>query len=59
MWKPNRKEDLDLLTELFEAGTVKLVIDRYYPLHEVSEAFRYLEQGHAQGKLVITVARNN
>ncbi len=55
MWKPNKKEDLVFLKELFEAGKVVPVIDRRYPLSEVAEAFRYLEEGHAQGKVVITV----
>ena len=59
MWKPNKKEDLDLLKELFEAGKVKPVIDKVYHLSEVPEAFRYLEEGHAQGKLVITMEHNN
>ncbi len=58
-WKPNKKEDLNFLKELFEAGKVKPVIDRCYPLSKVAEAFRYLEEGHAQGKLVITVEHNN
>ena len=55
MGKPNKKEDLVSMKELFEAGNVKPVIDRCYPLSKVPEAFRYLEEGHAQGKLVITV----
>jgi NADPH:quinone reductase-like Zn-dependent oxidoreductase len=59
MWKPNREEDLALLKELFESGKVKPVVDRRYPLSEVAEAFRYLEEGHAKGKLVITVEHNN
>ncbi len=54
-WKPNKKEDLDFIKELFEAGKVVPVIDRRYPLSEVPEAFRYLEEGHAQGKVVITM----
>ena len=54
-WKPNKKEDLTLLAELFEAGKVVPVIDRRYPLSEVPEALRYLEEGHALGKIVITV----
>ncbi|MFC1991684.1 NAD(P)-dependent alcohol dehydrogenase [Chloroflexota bacterium] len=57
-WKPNKKEDLDFLEELFKAGKVKPVIDRSYPLSEVPEAFRYLEEGQAQGKVVITVEDN-
>jgi len=59
MWKPNKKEDLVFLKELFEAGKVVPVIDRRYPLSEVPEAFRYLEEGHARGKVVITVGYNN
>jgi len=55
MGKPNKKEDFDFLTELFNAGKVVPVIDRRYPLSEVPEALRYLEEGHAQGKVVITV----
>ena len=54
-WEPNKKEDLDLLTELFEAGKVVPVIDRRYSLSEVPEALRYLEEGHALGKVVITM----
>jgi len=58
-WKPNKKEDLAFLIELLEAGKIAPIIDRRYPLSEVAEALRYLEDGHAQGKLVITVERNN
>ena len=58
-WEPNKKEDLALLTELFEAGKVKPVIDRRYPLREVPEAIRYLEEGHAKGKVVITMECNS
>ena len=52
--KPN-KEDLQFLKQLIEAGTLTPVIDRTYPLSEVPEAIRYLEEGHARGKVVITV----
>ncbi len=49
------KKDLVLLKDLLEAGKVVPVIDRRYPLSDVAEALRYLEEGHAQGKVVITV----
>jgi NADPH:quinone reductase-like Zn-dependent oxidoreductase len=48
-------EDMIVLKELIEAGKVAPVINRTYPLSEVPEAIRYLEEGHAQGKVVITV----
>jgi NADPH:quinone reductase-like Zn-dependent oxidoreductase len=51
---PNH-EDLLVLKELIESGKVTPVIDRTYPLAEVPEAIRYLEEGHARGKVVITV----
>jgi len=51
---PNRK-DLLFIKGLLEAGTVVPVIDRRYPLSEVAEAIRYLEEGHARGKVVIDV----
>jgi NADPH:quinone reductase-like Zn-dependent oxidoreductase len=49
------KEDLVVLQELLEAGTVTPVLDRQYLLSEAPEALRYLGDGHAQGKVVITV----
>jgi NADPH:quinone reductase-like Zn-dependent oxidoreductase len=49
------RADLVALKELIEAGKVTPVIDRSYPLDEVPEAIRYLEEGHARGKIVITV----
>jgi NADPH:quinone reductase-like Zn-dependent oxidoreductase len=51
---PNQ-DDLITLGELVEAGRVTPVIDRTYPLSETAEAFRYLDQGHARGKVVIVV----
>jgi 2-desacetyl-2-hydroxyethyl bacteriochlorophyllide A dehydrogenase len=50
-----RKEDLDALCELLEAGKVKPVVDRTFPLSEVPEAIRYLRERRARGKVVITV----
>jgi NADPH:quinone reductase-like Zn-dependent oxidoreductase len=58
MAKPSQK-DLTFIKELFEAGKLKPVIDRCYPLSKVPEAIRYLEEGHAKGKVVITVYSNN
>jgi NADPH:quinone reductase-like Zn-dependent oxidoreductase len=52
--KPTR-DDLQFLTELIEAGKVTPVIDRTHPLGEVPEAIRYPEEGHARGKVVLTV----
>src|ERR1017187_8174765 len=49
------KKDLVFVKDLLEAGKIVPVIARRYPLSEVAEALRYLEQGHAQGKVVITV----
>jgi NADPH:quinone reductase-like Zn-dependent oxidoreductase len=48
-------KDLALLGDLIEAGTIAPVIDRRYALGEVPEAIRYLEEGHARGKVVISV----
>ena len=49
------KADLEILSGLIEVGKVTPVIDRTYPLNEVPAAIRYLETGHARGKIVITV----
>jgi NADPH:quinone reductase-like Zn-dependent oxidoreductase len=59
IWKPNNTEDLATLEELFAAGKVVPIIDRRYPLSEVPEALRYLGEGHAKGKVVITVEENH
>jgi NADPH:quinone reductase-like Zn-dependent oxidoreductase len=53
------QKDLVFLKELFEAGKVVPVIDRRYPLSEAAEALRYLGEGHARGKVVITVEHND
>ena len=52
--KVNQK-DLLFIIELMNAGKVKSIIDKRYPLSETAEALRYLEEGHARGKVVITV----
>ncbi|MFL7838371.1 MAG: NAD(P)-dependent alcohol dehydrogenase [Candidatus Promineifilaceae bacterium] len=56
--KPNQN-DLVFLKELLETGKVIPVIDRCYPLSEVADAFRYISEGHAKGKVVIVVEQNN
>jgi NADPH:quinone reductase-like Zn-dependent oxidoreductase len=50
-----QKEDLVTLGEMIEAGTITPVIDRTYPLIEAADAIRHLEQGHAAGKIIVTV----
>jgi NADPH:quinone reductase-like Zn-dependent oxidoreductase len=50
---PNRP-DLIALTELIEAGKVMPVVDRVYPLSETADAMRYLQTGHARGKIIVT-----
>ena len=49
------KADMLVLQELLESGKVKPVIDRRYELSEIADALRYLGEGHARGKIVITV----
>ena len=56
--KPN-KNDLAYVKDLLEARKIKPVIDSCYPLSEVPEAFRYIEAGHAKGKVVINVVNKN
>ncbi len=55
--RPNR-QDLEFIASLIEAGKVTPVIDRTYPLTDIHDAIRHVEEGHTRGKVVITVAAN-
>jgi NADPH:quinone reductase-like Zn-dependent oxidoreductase len=55
-WKPFKQEDVETLGQLLAAGTVKPVIDRRFPLSEIVSALRYVDDGHARGKVVIIVS---
>jgi NADPH:quinone reductase-like Zn-dependent oxidoreductase len=55
MWNPNQRADLEVLGGLYQAGRVKPFVDRSYRLSEVPDALRYVEEGHARGKVVISV----
>jgi NADPH:quinone reductase-like Zn-dependent oxidoreductase len=50
-----RREDFMLLNDMFERGQITPVVDRTYPLSEISEAMRYLGTGHAKGKIIVTM----
>jgi len=55
MFAEVNKEDLLFLKDVIEAGKVRTVIDRTYPLSETAAAIAYQQQGHAHGKVVVTV----
>jgi len=53
-WKPFKPEDVATLTDLIAAGSVRPVIDRRFPLSQIVDALRWVDDGHAKGKVVIT-----
>jgi len=56
---PSKKDSMAVLREFIEAGKITPVVDRTFPLSEVPETIRYLKEGQAQGKVVITLEHNN
>ena len=54
-----RQEDLTVMRDLMEAGKVTPVVDKTYPLSQVREAIKYLEAGHARGKVILTMGQDN
>jgi len=54
-WAVEQNKDLAFITGLIEAGKIKPVIDKLYPLDKAAEAFRYFSKGHARGKVIVTI----
>jgi NADPH:quinone reductase-like Zn-dependent oxidoreductase len=54
-WKPFKPEDVDTLVKLIADGKVKPVIDRRFPLDEIVDALRWVDDGHARGKVIVTM----
>ncbi|UCD37221.1 MAG: zinc-binding dehydrogenase, partial [Fidelibacterota bacterium] len=54
-----KQEDMVLLKELVEAGEIKTIIDRTYPLEEAAEAHKYYEEGPKTGRVVITMDKDS
>ena len=54
-WKPFNPDDVNTLKELIAAGRLKPAIDRRYPLTKIVDALRWVNDGHAKGKVVITI----
>jgi len=48
-------KDLEFITELIESGEIKTLIDRVYPLAEIADAHRYVEKGHAKGRVIMRI----
>ena len=56
---PQIRDDLNAITEYILAGKVRPVIDRTYPFDEIPEAMQYVSDGHAKGKVVITMKQDS
>ena len=56
-WRPFHPDDVTELRQLIAAGNLTPRIDRRYPLDDVVEALRWVDDGHAQGKVVISIAQ--